>query len=152
MKRFLPIILFVAVAAFSAAGQDKRTRTEAPADFKGDGCTLFPDFNYGDCCFEHDKDYFRGGSAKERRKSDLRLYRCVRSKKGFGNKLVAPLMLAGVRVFGVSFLPTPFRWGFGQEKRVKKIERNKNLPASRKNPSESDSDYCSSEVPISMSN
>jgi hypothetical protein len=87
------------------------------ADFAGDGCTLFPDGNYRECCYRHDVDYFRGGTEAERRESDKRLYRCVRSKKGWQNEVAAPLMLFGVRVFGVSFLPTPFRWGFGQQKR-----------------------------------
>ena len=30
------------------------------------------------------------------------------------------MMWLGVRVFGASFLPTPFRWGFGKRKKYKK--------------------------------
>jgi hypothetical protein len=90
---------------------------EPPAEFKGDGCTLFPDGNYRECCYLHDLDYFKGGTAAERRQSDKRLYRCVRSKKGWQNEMAAPVMYLGVRLFGVQGLPTPFRWGFGQKKK-----------------------------------
>jgi hypothetical protein len=90
-----------------------------PADFKSDNCTLFPDGNYCDCCVEHDKDYYFGGSGKERWRSDKRLYKCVKAKRGWQNKVIAPVMWLGVRIGGVSFLPTPFRWGFGKTKRPK---------------------------------
>ena len=120
--------VFIAVlllASVPAAAQVK-ARVEPPADFTGDGCTLFPDGNYRECCYRHDLDYFRGGTERERRESDKRLYRCVRSKKGWQNEIAAPLMLFGVRVFGVSFLPTPFRWGFGQRKKRKAFRCGKN--------------------------
>lgn len=94
-----------------------RERVDPPADFKGDGCTLFPDGNYRECCDRHDRDYYRGGTAEERKESDKRLYRCVRGKKGWQNELAAPVMYVGVRMFGVPLLPTPFRWGFGQKKK-----------------------------------
>lgn len=85
-----------------------------PADFRSDNCTLFPNGNYADCCVAHDKDYYFGGSLKERRASDRRLRECVRSKgKGWKHQFLADLMYIGVRIGGVSFLPTPFRWGFG---------------------------------------
>ena len=117
--------LLAVVLVFAAMPADAQTkaRTEPPADFTGDGCTLFPDGNYRECCYRHDLDYFRGGTEKERRDSDKRLYRCVRSKKGWQNEIAAPLMLFGVRVFGVSFLPTPFRWGFGQKRKHPKFRR-----------------------------
>lgn len=114
-------ILFV---FFSASFGQSTPQREMPADFKSDGCTLFPDGNYCDCCVEHDKDYYFGGTRKERRDSDKRLYKCVRSKKGWQNKLIAPIMWAGVRLGGVRFLPTPFRWGFGKKKRPTKSRPN----------------------------
>jgi hypothetical protein len=83
------------------------------ANFKSDGCSLFPDGNYRDCCVQHDKVYFIGGSLKERRTADKELYACVRSR---GNgKFLASMIFVGVRIGGVSFLPTPFRWGFGNK-------------------------------------
>ncbi|CAN5644708.1 hypothetical protein BH24ACI3_BH24ACI3_06770 [soil metagenome] len=110
--------LMLLTLSVSAAAQAEPART-MPPDFKSDGCTLFPNGNYCDCCVEHDKDYYFGGTRKERWRSDKRLFKCVRSKKGWQNKLMAPIMLVGVRVGGVSFLPTPFRWGFGKTKRPK---------------------------------
>ena len=93
---------------------------DTPPCFETDGCSFFPDGNYRDCCVAHDKDYFEGGTGKERAESDKRLYRCVKKKKGWQNKLIAPLMWVGVRIGGVSFLPTPFRWGFKKRKKFKK--------------------------------
>lgn len=93
------------------------TRRDPPADFKGDGCTMWPDGDYRSCCEAHDRDYYRGGTGAERKASDRRLRDCVRAK---GHKYLAPLMYLGVRIGGVSWLPTPFRWGFGQKRSVKK--------------------------------
>ena len=87
-----------------------------PSDFKSDGCSLFPDGNYRDCCVEHDKDYYFGGTSAARKASDKRLYKCVKATPGWQNKFAARIMLLGVRTFGVSCLPTPFRWGFGIKK------------------------------------
>ena len=96
--------------------------TENPPGFKSDGCTLFPDGNYRDCCVAHDLEYYKGGSLKQRRASDKRLYRCVKNKSGKGKTFIASMMYIGVRVGGVSFLPTPFRWGFGRNK-IKKAKK-----------------------------
>ncbi len=117
-KPTLLIVLFALFALYSpsqTASVD--TRQDAPADFKGDGCTLWPDGDYRSCCEAHDRDYYRGGTAAERRASDKRLSACVRAK---GHKYLAPLMYLGVRIGGVSWLPTPFRWGFGQKKTAAK--------------------------------
>ncbi len=92
------------------------SQREVPARFRSDGCTMFPDGNYRECCVSHDEDYYFGGSGKERWRSDKRLYKCVKAKRGWQNKIAAPVMWIGVRVGGVSFLPTPFRWGFGKDK------------------------------------
>ena len=128
----LTIFLLVTTSGFaqSSNGSDsilankeaekKDDSDELPIGFKTDGCSLFPDGNYRDCCVAHDIDYYKGG--KGRRASDKRLYRCVKKKKGWQNKFIAPMMFLGVRIGGISFLPTPFRWGFGK-KRMKKLKR-----------------------------
>ena len=90
---------------------------EAPPEFVGDGCTWFPDGDYGDCCLAHDRDYYRGGTKEERKASDKRLAQCVRSK---GHKYISRLMFLGVRVGGVGWLHAPFSWGFGQRTRENK--------------------------------
>lgn len=114
------LVVFALTILFSvSAFSQTKTVSEAPvipADFKGDGCSNFPDGAYGDCCFEHDKAYYVGGSWKMRWRADKKLFQCVAAKKGFKHKLIAPIMWAGVRVFGVPFLPTSFRWGFGRKK------------------------------------
>lgn len=115
LKHLLFLIAIFALLTISIVPQTSQTRV-MPADFKSDSCTLFPDGNYCECCVEHDKDYYFGGTEKERRASDRRLYRCVKQK----NKFVAGLMYLGVRIGGVSWLPTPFRWGFGKKKPVVK--------------------------------
>jgi len=105
---------------FAQAAPAALANDTLPDGSKSDGCSLFFDCNYRQCCVEHDKDYFNGGTGKERLKSDNRLYKCVKRTKGWQNKLIAPLMWMGVRVLGVSFLPTPFRWGFGKTKKKPK--------------------------------
>lgn len=119
---FTFLILF-SVGAFAQSNSDQNEIQTMPADFKSDKCSLFPDCDYGDCCVEHDKKYYFGGTFKERRQADIALYKCVRAKKGFHHKLIAPLMYVGVRIGGVSWLPTPFRWGFGKTKK-NKIKNN----------------------------
>ena len=116
MKPIASTIL-AALILITTANAQLAERVEPPSDFKGDGCSLFPDGNYRECCYLHDLDYFRGGSGKERKASDKRLYRCVRSKKGWQNEIAAPIMLLGVRLLGDSWMPAGFRWGFGQKKR-----------------------------------
>ncbi len=118
MKEFIFILLLLCLFSLSALAQsssDSATKT-VPADFKSDGCSLFPDGDYRNCCVAHDKAYYVGGSWRERRRADNKLYKCVADIKGFQHKIIAPMMWIGVRVGGVPFLPTPFRWGFGRKK------------------------------------
>ena len=83
---------------------------QPPKPFATDGCTLFPDGDYGGCCVEHDKAYWYGGSRAERLQADLALKSCVEQR---GRPLLAKLMFIGVRIGGHTLLPTPWRWGFG---------------------------------------
>ena len=64
--------------------------------FTYDGCTVVPDFNFGnDCCNEHDYHY----QAQEisRREADSRMRECI-SRKGY--KPLAWVYWTGVRVLG----------------------------------------------------
>ena len=65
-----------------------------------DGCTLSPDFNFKECCNEHDIDYMT--KRVSRRESDKKLRQCIAKKGvGFYNYRVLPWVYwAGVRVFG----------------------------------------------------
>lgn len=118
MKRLVVTLFFSALLAVNAPSQITQTTppVEPPADFKGDGCTAFPDGDWGDCCFQHDKAYFRGGTAKERREADKKLFQCVNAKKGQHHAIIAPIMWMGVRIGGMELLQAPFSWGFGQNK------------------------------------
>lgn len=107
-----------ALHAFAQTNADAAVKS-APPTFRSDGCSLFPDGKYLDCCVEHDRAYFSGGSWTMRWRADKKLFKCVAAKKGFEHKLIAPLMWAGVRVGGLHFLPTPFRWGFGRGRNSK---------------------------------
>ena len=52
---FTFIILF-SLGAFAQSDANQSNETLVmPADFESDGCSLFPDFDYRDCCVEHDK-------------------------------------------------------------------------------------------------
>ncbi len=81
-----------------------------PNDFKSDGCSLFPDGDWVECCVVHDFAYWIGGTRGERKNADATLRQCVVDK---GHPKTAGLMYYGVRLGGVWWLPTPFRWGFG---------------------------------------
>lgn len=98
-------------------GSRSATDDVLPSGKRSDGCTLIPDGDFRDCCVAHDREYFYGGTVKERRAADERLYQCIRKKKGNGHKFIAPFIWFGVRVGGVSFFPTSFRWGFGKTKK-----------------------------------
>lgn len=93
--------------------------SEAEAELKAftsDGCSSFPDGTlkqkqlWLSCCIEHDKAYWLGGSYAQRVLADKELKLCVEQ---VGEKAVAQLMLAGVRVGGSPYWPTSFRWGYG---------------------------------------
>ena len=75
-----------------------------------DGCTLSPDFDFVQCCNEHDLSYWRGGSVQMRKQADEVFRQCIADQ---GHPFLSVLYYYGVRVGGASFLPTPWRWGFG---------------------------------------
>lgn len=65
---------------------------------------------WNDCCIEHDKQYWKGGTAEERKLADLHLA-CGVAQNGY--PLWASIMYVAVRVGGHPFLPLPWRWGYG---------------------------------------
>jgi hypothetical protein len=116
MNKFIAAALISTCLALNTAAQTNSESVPGalPGNFKTDGCTLFPDGDYKNCCVSHDLAYFNGGTLRERLRADNVLFKCVANKKGWWHKIVAPVMWTGVRIGGVSFLPTPFRWGFGK--------------------------------------
>ena len=114
LRKYIFVLGVAAVMSITSFAQISKY-PEMPPDFKSDGCTFFPDRDYVDCCVEHDKAYYFGGTLKDRRAADDELYRCVAEKVGPKRVMTAKIMWLGVRLGGVSFLPTPFRWGFGNK-------------------------------------
>jgi hypothetical protein len=120
VKRTIFIFILTGVFAAGAFAQSNSAEINEPppvsTEFPSDGCTWFPDGNYRDCCTVHDREYFAGGSWKERWRSDKKLFQCVAAKPKFYNKMIAPIMWLGVRSFGASWLNTKASWGFGKKK------------------------------------
>jgi len=81
-----------------------------PHPFKSDGCSCWPDGDWLECCVKHDLSYWLGGTGEERKDADIALRKCVTEK---GHSMLGQAMFLGVRIGGVWWLPTPFRWGFG---------------------------------------
>jgi hypothetical protein len=128
MMRWLNILIYcmayVAVALTGCSGTSNEVKKMAadlyakssipepkpPHKFKSNGCSCFPDGDWVECCVVHDLAYWMGGTSEERENADARLRKCVADK---GHPITANLMYYGVRMSGVWWLPTPFRWGFG---------------------------------------
>jgi hypothetical protein len=89
-------------------------------DFASDGCSMSPDgvvvgrLEFVPCCVEHDVAYWAGGTREQKSAADLRLRQCVQEKS---NEFMADVYYQAVRVAGGPYLPTPFHWGYGWEKR-----------------------------------
>ena len=81
------------------------------ADFKSDGCSMFPDGSYYSCCYLHDVAYWPGGTAEARELADKSLRDCVADITR--NEALSEAMYNGVRVGGGPGLRTPYRWGYG---------------------------------------
>ena len=97
------------------------TAVDAHADsqlqpFQSDGCSAFPDGTpeqqnlWLDCCTEHDRAYWLGGTYQQRVAADERMRQCVEQA---GEPEIGMLMLLGVRVGGSAYWPMPYRWGYG---------------------------------------
>ena len=68
-----------------------------PYDPNTDGCTAWPDFDYKECCAEHDF-YYVNDVGVTTREADAILRDCIRSKGGW-HKIMGWLVWIGVRVY-----------------------------------------------------
>ncbi|MGQ0547145.1 MAG: hypothetical protein ACT4P3_17735 [Betaproteobacteria bacterium] len=84
--------------------------TLPPHSFTTDGCSMFPDSDWVQCCVEHDFAYWCGGSASQREEVDRALQDCV---AGLGQAQTAWWMHKAVRAGGHPWWPLPWRWGYG---------------------------------------
>lgn len=80
-----------------------------PHPFTTDGCSMWPDGTWRECCVVHDVSYWCGGPEK-RSIADRNLQACVRRKSTRAN---AFFMYLGVRLGGYRWWPFPWRWGYG---------------------------------------
>lgn len=84
--------------------------TTPPKVFVTDGCSLWPDAVWQDCCVAHDMKYWCGGSATARAEADQKLALCV---AGAGHPIIGKVMQVGTRLGGAAIAPVPWRWGYG---------------------------------------
>lgn len=84
-----------------------------------DGCTFLswvnklfgrPPLKYRDCCIEHDRAYFYGGTRQDRKAADVALRKCV--EEVTGKKVWPLLMYIAVRIFGHPRFPSALRWAY----------------------------------------
>jgi hypothetical protein len=97
------------VAAQSSSVQ--RSAAQPPHEFTTDGCSIWRDSKWRECCIAHDIEYWCGGTL--RRDADIKLRSCVRNNGS--SKTNAALMYGGVRIGGARWWPFPWRWGYGYE-------------------------------------
>jgi hypothetical protein len=88
----------------------RRAADLPPYPFTSDGCSVWPDRDWADCCLEHDISYWCGGSAAAREEADERLRSCV---SDHGATCTARLMHVGARIGGIPWQPFPWRWAYG---------------------------------------
>ncbi len=105
---------FILLLALLLLGTFSHAAVLAP--FTTDGCSKFPDGppaepdRWRNCCLEHDKAYWLGGTRAERKEADKALKSCIAKVE---NRVLADVMWAGVRAGGSPYWPTSFRWGYG---------------------------------------
>ena len=106
MNKLIRIVALTGLATLAATGVAGDLKA-----FVSDGCSAFPEGTaehqrlWLHCCTDHDYAYWQGGTYKARLAADLALRQCVAA---VGEKDVALLMLAGVRVGGSAFSPPRF--------------------------------------------
>nr|BDT27001.1 hypothetical protein BHI3_04670 [Bacteriovorax sp. HI3] len=88
--------------------------------FESDGCSMVPDsepFSNNDwlnCCIPHDINYWKGGTAEEKEKTDMAFKACLEKNKM--GKWLSTIFYYGVSLGGTPKIKTTWRWGYGWEK------------------------------------
>ncbi len=116
MTRFIEACFVTGALALCLIGGAASVEASELRPFTSDGCSSFPDGppsepdKWRNCCFEHDKTYWLGGTSDERSAADNALKTCIAQVE---NKALAEIMWAGVRAGGSPYWPTSFRWAYG---------------------------------------
>jgi hypothetical protein len=106
-----PVAARVTVERAAADCAVRRNDTDLPPHpFTSDGCSVWPDGNWADCCRQHDMTYWCGGNAEARQQADAALRACVADH---GATCMARVMYVGARAGGIPWQPFPWRWGYG---------------------------------------
>lgn len=69
--------------------------------------------SWRECCTIHDKAYYYGGSKTQKKRADIELNSCV--SQIVGRKFLGKAMEIAVKIGGGPYLPTSFRWGYGED-------------------------------------
>ncbi len=90
--------------------------------FTTDGCSRWFDQSWVSCCVVHDIMYWCGGSDEDREEADQIILECANKKASLMGEIIYP----GVRIGGLPWLPTPWRWGYGWKKWPRGYENSNN--------------------------
>ena len=76
-----------------------------------------PVLPWRDCCVEHDRAYYYGGSREQKIAADKRLKDCVAEvlNDEVAGLLLARAMRIAVHIGGQPYFATPYRWGYGED-------------------------------------
>ena len=116
MRRGMSLIHLLLLMLLTADAQVALADAQALKPFTTDGCSLWIDGTptrpnlWRGCCVAHDKAYWLGGSAVQRRQADDDLKACVTERAGKG---MAEYMYVNVLWGGSPYWLTPYRWGYG---------------------------------------
>ncbi len=124
MKRMVFLITSLMVLCIltgtAAAMGSKPEEPNELKDFYWDGCSFVAPEGYKDdpdlwceCCWEHDKAYYKGGTWEQKNDADIALGECVAEKSG--SKILGDLYYAGTAIGAGPYVnvdPTA-RWGYG---------------------------------------
>ena len=70
-----------------------------------------------ECCVVHDRAYYYGGTREEKEAADEALKKCVAQKLDDDSVglLLGSAMEAAVRIGGLPYFSTSYRWGYGED-------------------------------------
>ena len=99
-----------------SSGPALQTSTPTPAvedvlkPFTTDGCSMWPNGAWIECCEIHDIAYWKGGTEADKRLADAGLRQCIKDKN---HPWAGWMMEKGVAVGGSPLWPFSYRWGYG---------------------------------------
>src|SRR4051812_44811546 len=100
--RLLHMVVLGLLIASSASATTPPPAQNEIVPFTTDGCSVFPDGDWLNCCIYHDYAHWKGGTFQEKVKADVELARCaLMSGQGWFQRIIhAPI--AGMLLIGGS--------------------------------------------------